>query len=107
MGPYVTKYFVALGICVTFSMGLAPTVMFILSLTQPCMPPLISALGILPCTSWTDDTSGIFVRVSVGMFEMYTWTVIIGVSGFAFMILLLYPVEVNLLLIKGMERLVV
>lgn len=70
------------------------------------MPPLISAFAFVPCTSWTDDgaATGFLIKAAVGIYEMYMWSVLIGISAFVFMIMILYPVEVNLLLLKDMER---
>ncbi|OXA55628.1 hypothetical protein Fcan01_09085 [Folsomia candida] len=106
LGRYVTTYFVLMGACITWGVGFILPAVFILSLLQPCMPPLISAFAFVPCTSWTDDgaATGFLIKAAVGIYEMYMWSVLIGISAFVFMIMILYPVEVNLLLLKDMER---
>lgn len=89
----------------TASVVVGPIVIFILSLVQPCMPPLISSLILASCQTWGDVSGpGFLFRIVIGFFEWYTWTIIMGIVSFAVMILLLYPVEIKLLFIAMMER---
>ncbi|OXA42027.1 hypothetical protein Fcan01_23173 [Folsomia candida] len=100
-----TRYFLLWGARATVSVGVVPIAIFILSLIQPCMPPLISSVMFLSCPSWGDDGgSGFLIRSAVDLFEWYTWTIITSNVAFALMILLLYPVEIKLLFISMMAR---
>lgn len=102
---YVHRYFLAMGFLILSTEILVPAALFVTSLHKPCMPPIISSLVVLNCTSWQDDGQAvIWFRVCVGLLEGYTWSVLCGVVSLSMYSSLLYPGEVLLEFTSLLER---
>ncbi|OXA40326.1 hypothetical protein Fcan01_24984 [Folsomia candida] len=96
----VRRYFVTLGALSVSSIVSVPLAVSLISSVAPCMPPLLSSMMILDCKDWgDDDSSGVLVKVGIGIMEFYAWTVITGTICYGLYIPLLYPVEIKFLIL--------
>lgn len=68
------------------------------------MPPAFVTMELFPCSNWDDVPNYYFVNVILALFGAYTATVVSSTSVFAMIVLLVYPVEVQLLLLKEFKR---
>ncbi|OXA45950.1 hypothetical protein Fcan01_19275 [Folsomia candida] len=60
---------------------------------------------ILDCKDWDDDGDSSFLtRLGIGVFEYYTWLVIISTLSYGLYIPLLYPVEIKLFILEVMKH---
>lgn len=101
----VRPYFVILGFLAVSLVVSLPLAVSLLGLVKPCMPPLLSSMMILDCKDWDDDGDSSFLtRLGIGVFEYYTWLVIISTLSYGLYIPLLYPVEIKLFILEVMKQ---
>ncbi|OXA54321.1 hypothetical protein Fcan01_11453 [Folsomia candida] len=101
----VHRYYLLFANLLNFTVLDFPIAITVLSLFQPCMPPLLSSMLILDCKSWSDDGgSRIMSRIGIALVEGYTWTMAASIAGFTIIVVLTYPVEIILLWITLLRR---
>lgn len=87
------------------TMILLPFVIASMTLFMPCMPPILTSMIYLECKSWEDDgQAGILVRMGVSILTGYCRTTMTNATCLVVGVLLLYPVEVKLIILKVLKR---
>ncbi|OXA54299.1 hypothetical protein Fcan01_11279 [Folsomia candida] len=104
-GNYIVHtYYIVFFALSMMAIILMPITCFTFGLLRPCMPPTWTSVIYLECKSWDDyANTGIFFR-SFGAILLYYFSLSVVATGvFGIAIVLTYPTEVKLILVKLMK----
>lgn len=101
---YVTRYFLGVGLLAIQTIVIEPVGVFFAYLLNPCMPPAFMSMALFPCSGWSDAPKQYWANFILAMFGAYFGALVSSTSVFAMIVLLVYPVEIQLLLLKEFKR---
>lgn len=101
---YLPRYFLGISFLAIQSVVTAPAGVFFGYLLKPCMPPAFMSMALLPCYDWDDVTINSLINVVLAMLGAYLGALVSSTLVFTMIALLVYPIEVQLLILKEFKR---